>query len=50
MSVAINDEPAIKVSAGMSSQQEWRQLDENFSVKVLSVDEKQNSVEALFKI
>ena len=50
MSVAINNEPAIKVAAGMSSQQEWCQLDENFSVKVLSVDEKQNSVEALFKI
>ena len=50
MSAAIDSVPMMKVSAGMSSQQEWCKLDDNFSVKVLSVDEKKNSVEALFKI
>jgi len=50
MSAAVDSGPMIKVTSGMSSQQEWCQLDDNLSVKVLSVDEKQNSVEALFKI
>ena len=50
MCAVLNDGGEIKISAGMASQKSWFELDENFSVKVLSIDEAKHSVEALFKI
>jgi len=50
MSAVLNDGGDIKISSGMASEKPWFALDENFSVKVLSIDEAKHSVEALFKI
>ncbi|MEC9248633.1 MAG: hypothetical protein VX986_06395 [Pseudomonadota bacterium] len=42
----------VNVAEGMASEKDWVQMDEdgNFNIKVLSLDESRNSVEALFKI
>ena len=50
MNAAVMKEAEIKIGAGMTSAQDWVQCDENFAMKVLSVDEPRNSVEVLFKI
>ncbi|TDJ63079.1 MAG: hypothetical protein E2O36_03795 [Proteobacteria bacterium] len=46
----MEQQPVLKVAAGMASQQDWFQCDDTFSMKVLSVDEARFSVEVLFKI
>ena len=50
MNAAVMKSPEIKIGAGMSSQQDWVRCDENFQMKVLSVDEQRHSVEVVFKI
>ena len=44
--------PMVKVAEGMASQKNWVAMDEeeNFNIKVLSLDEERKSVEVLFKI
>ena len=45
-------EPQIRVAEGMASKKNWVAMDDeqNFSIKVLSLDEERKSVEVLFKI
>ena len=50
MNAAVMKEMGTKIPEGMASQREWIQCDENFQMKVLSVDEQNNSVEVLVKI
>ena len=50
MNLAALEQPNVRVTAGMSSQQDWVTCTPEISMKVLSVDEARNSVEFLFKI
>ena len=50
MNAAVMKEVGVQVGAGATSENDWVQCDDVFSMKVLSVDEERNSVEVLFKI
>ncbi len=50
MNAAVMQMPEVRVAAGMSSEQDWVQCDDVFSMKVLSVDEARHTVEVLFNI
>lgn len=50
MNAAVMKPAELTIGAGMSSQRDWVRCDDNFQVKVLSVDEQRHSVEVLFKI
>lgn len=50
MNAAVMKESAVRVLPGMASEAEWVQCTDDISMKVLSVDEANHSVEFLFKI
>lgn len=50
MNAAVMKDLGMQVPTGMASQREWVRCDENFEMKVLSVDHAQHAVELLVKI
>ena len=50
MNAAVLNEPEVQIPAGMASQRDWVKCDDNFQMKVLSVDSARHSVEVLVKV
>ena len=50
MNAAVMNEMGTQVPTGMASQRDWVQCDDNFQMKVLSVDSARHSVEVLVKV
>ena len=50
MNAAVLNEPEVQIPAVMASQRDWVKCDDNFQMKVLSVDSARHSVEVLVKV
>jgi len=50
MNAAVMKDIGMQIPAGMASQREWVKCDDNFQMKILSVDSGNNSVELLVKV
>ncbi|MEM7465770.1 MAG: cupin domain-containing protein [Pseudomonadota bacterium] len=50
MNAAVMNSLGVQLPTGMASQRDWVQCDDNFQMKVLSVDAERYSVEVLIKV